>query len=410
MLDRKLRIAILSIHSCPLGQLGSKDTGGMNVYVRELARTLGERGHRVDIYTRAHDPKDAQIYYPSHNVRLIHINAGGVRGMGKLAQYSYLPDFFENLEDFREKDKLEYDIIHSHYWLSGQVGWRLAQLWHVPHIVMFHTLGVIKDRLGIVESEVKLRLETERGLVKNCSRIVTATEKEKGDLIVYYQASPDKISVIPCGVNLELFKPADKEEARRVLGLDGNRVILFVGRIEPLKGIDKLLIATSYLKKQPRLKLIIIGGDDSSQLELAKLKDLARELHIENSVSFLGSIPQKRLPLFYSAADLCVVPSYYESFCLVILESMACGTPVVSTNVGVAAGLIQQGKNGYLVADNEPYKLAQGIGQLLSLKNNGADYAGAIRKSVLGFDWPNIAQAVIGEYASLLTSHIIAVS
>ena len=401
---------MLSVHSCPLGQLGGKDTGGMNVYVRELAQALGQQGHWVDIYTRAHDVRDEQIYYPSQNVRLIHIKAGGVKDMGKLVQYSHLPDFASNLEDFRASHKLEYDLVHSHYWLSGQVGQWLADLWHVPNVVMFHTLGLVKNRLAVGENETELRLETERELVRNCRRIIAATEKEKGDLVAYYQASPETISVIPCGVNLELFKPTAKDGARQMLGLNGNKVILFVGRVEPLKGIDRLLEAISHLKKQPVLKLVIIGGDDSSQFELAKLRALSRDLGIKNSVSFLGSVPQKRLPLFYSAADICVVPSYYETFCLVILESLACGTPVVATNVGAAASLIQQGDTGYLVADNTPYNLAQGIERLLSVKKNGADYASSIRKSVLGFDWSNIAQALIEEYTLVLTSHLVAVS
>ena len=401
---------MLSVHSCPLGQLGGKDTGGMNVYVRELAQALGQQGHWVDIYTRAHDVRDEQIYYPSQNVRLIHIKAGGVKDMGKLVQYSHLPDFASNLEDFRASHKLEYDLVHSHYWLSGQVGQWLADLWHLPNIVMFHTLGLVKNRLAVGENEAELRLETERELVRNCRRIIAATEKEKGDLVAHYQASSETISVIPCGVNLELFKPSAKDGARQRLGLNGSKVILFVGRVEPLKGIDRLLEAISHLKKQPGLKLVIIGGDDSSQFELAKLRALSRDLGIKNSVSFLGSVPQKRLPLFYSAADICVVPSYYETFCLVILESLACGTPVVATNVGAAASLIQQGETGYLVADNTPYNLAQGIERLLSVKKNGAVYASSIRKSVLGFDWSNIAQALIEEYTPVLTSHLVAVS
>ncbi|MEE8194341.1 MAG: glycosyltransferase [Dehalococcoidales bacterium] len=406
---KRLKIAMLSIHSCPLGQLGGRDTGGMNVYVRELARALGEQGHRVDIYTRAHDVRDDQIYYPSHNVRLIHIRAGGVKGMHKLGQYSHLPDFAQNLEAFREKGRLEYDLVHSHYWLSGQVGRWLSELWHVPDIIMFHTLGAVKNRLGIGKHETRLRLETERGLAGSCRRIIAATLKEKCDLMAHYQASPEAIGIIPCGVNLKLFKPTPKEAARRVLGMNGDKVILFVGRIEPLKGIDRLLMAMSYLKKWPRLRLVIIGGDGSSRLELAKLKALVQELNIESSVSFLGSVPQERLPLFYSAADACVIPSHYESFCLVILESLACGTPVVATSVGAASSLIRRGESGYLVADNTPPNLAQKIERLLCAKN-GSGHAASIRKSVAGFDWPVIAQAVAREYAAVLNGQHIPAS
>ncbi len=392
---------MLSVHSCPLGQLGGRDTGGMNVYVRELARALGEQGHRVDIYTRAHDVRDKQVYFPGRNVRLIHIRAGGLEDMGKTAQYRHLPEFTSGLEGFRTRQGLEYDLVHSHYWLSGQVGQWLSGMWRVPNIVMFHTLGVVKTRLGIGHNETELRLETERGLVRDCHRIITATEREKGDLVSHYQASPQKIRIIPCGVNLELFKPIDRETSRQTLGLNGDNLILFVGRIEPLKGIDRLLRAVGYLKGQPGLRLIVIGGDDFSQSEVARLEALSRDLGIEGSVSFPGSVPQERLSLFYSAADVLVVPSYYETFSLVVLESLACGTPVVATDVGIAAGVIRPGKTGYLVADNSPPKLARAIERSLSLDRNGADSA---RETILDFDWSNIARALTEEYYSVLAA------
>lgn len=194
-----------------------------------------------------------------------------------------------------------------------------------------------------------------------------------------------------------------------MLGLNGDKVILFVGRIEPLKGIDRLLMAMTYLKEWPELRLLVIGGDEHSQFELKRLKALSRDLPTRSSDSFLGSIAQKRLPLFYSAADICVVPSYYESFGLVILESLACGTPVVTTNVGAASNIIRPGEIGYLGADNTPRNLAQKIGLLLSCGKSGAEYASSIRQSVLQFDWSIIAQAVIKEYASVLTSPCVPV-
>lgn len=406
MLKAKLRIAMLSVHSCPQGQLGGRDTGGMNVYVRELARELGRLGHRVDIYTRAHDVHDDQIYHPYHNVRLIHINAGGVRDMGKLVQYRHLPDFASNLEDFTRGHHPGYDLIHSHYWLSGQVGQWLSQSWQVPNLVMFHTLGLIKNRLAIGGKESELRLQTEQELVNNCPVIITATAREKDDLVTHYQASPDKIKVIPCGINLELFQPVPKSYARHQLGLNDDRVILFVGRIEPLKGIDRLLAATSQLRGSSP-KLIIIGGDDSSQPEVARLTALSQKLGISESVSFPGSVPQSKLPLYYSSADVCVVPSFYETFCLVILESLACGTPVVATDVGSAATVIRQGQTGYVVAAGQEQQLARRIEQSLSLKK---ERDGSIRESVTRFDWSNIARAVLAEYDSVLARQPVVVS
>ena len=243
--DGQLRIAMLSAHSCPIGKLGAKDTGGMSVCVLELARELGKCGHSVDIYTRAHDPKDKQIYELGHNVRLIHLRAGRNGEMHKLAVYPHLPDFAGKLENFRKRNRLKYDLVYSHYWLSAWVGRFLQGWWDVPHIIMFHTLGAIKNAIGIGEAEPELRIETERYLVKNCHRIIAATDKEKEDLILYYGALPETISVIPCGVNLELFQPMDKEEARQQLGLNGNKNILFVGRLAHRRWCRRVLIEDS---------------------------------------------------------------------------------------------------------------------------------------------------------------------
>jgi len=410
LVTQKLKIAMLCVHSCPLGQLGGKDTGGMNVYIRELAHELDRRGHTVDIYTRAHDPEDNQVVKLSQNTRLIHLKAGEIEDMPKLVHYTYLSDFACSLERFRRRNKLQYDLVHSHYWLSGQVGKWLGEWWNVPCIIMFHTLGMVKNLLEIGEVETELRIETEKELVEDNQRIIAATEKEKEDLIHYYQASPEAISVIPCGVNLELFQHIDKEIARQELGLADTNIILFVGRIERLKGIDKLLAAMTYLKKWSGLRLLVIGGDDYSQVELENLKIRSQNLGILGSVTFLGSIPQKELPLFYSAADICVIPSYYESFGLVGLESLACGTPVVTTSVGGASSFIRQGETGYVIDDNAPYHLAEKIDLLLSTPKTGAEYASSVRASVSEFNWSNIAEAIIGEYMTLLTSYLAQVS
>lgn len=397
---------MLSAHSCPVGRLGAKDTGGMSVYVLELARELGKYGHLVDIYTRAHDPKDKQIYELGNNTRLIHLRAGRDEEMHKLAVYPHLPDFASKLENFRKRNHLHYDLVYSHYWLSAWVGRFLQSWWNVPHIVMFQTLGAVKNAIGIGAGEPELRLETEKCLARNCHRIIAATEREKEDIIRYYGASPETISVIPCGVNLSRFQPVGKEMARQQLGFNGNyRNILFVGRIEPLKGIDKLLMAVRYLKERRRLRLLVIGGDERSQYEIDRLQQLSRELNIEDSVNFLGLIKQEKLPLYYSAADVCVMPSYYESFGLVVLESLACGTPVVATDVGVTKKVIHQGKTGYVVADNSPRRLAQKMELLLSKPEDSAESVSLMRASVADFDWSNIGEQVVREYRSVLAGY-----
>jgi D-inositol-3-phosphate glycosyltransferase len=271
---------------------------------------------------------------------------------------------------------------------------------------MFHTLGAVKNAIGIGEGEPQLRVETERRLVNNCHRIIVATEKEKKDIVLYYDASPQTISVIPCGVNRELFRPADREKARRQLGIDGERKnILFVGRIEPLKGIDKLLMAVARLKDKRGITLLIIGGDENSQHEMERLKRLSGELRMQESVSFLGLVKQDRLPLFYNAADACVIPSYYESFGLVALESLACGTPVVTTRVGGAESVVRQVEAGYVVADNTPRRLAEKIELLLSRPGNNAGSARLMRAVTTEFSWSVIAAALVREYRSVLADY-----
>ncbi|MBM3155914.1 MAG: glycosyltransferase family 1 protein [Chloroflexi bacterium] len=402
MTSDTFRIAMLSVHSCPVGKLGSKDTGGMSVYIRELARELGKRGDRVDIYTRAHDPSENVIVELGDNARIIHLQAGEVEPVDKLAVYSHLEAFARALEDFRERNELQYDVIHSHYWLSGWVGRKIQRRWDVPHVIMFHTLGAIKNAIGVGETEPALRIMAEKELAQDCQRIIAATEREKNDLGRYYDAPPDKISVIPCGVNLDLFQRIDKEAARRRLDFNGNKIILFVGRIEPLKGLDKLLAALPALDSGQEPLLVVVGGDERSQAEVERLRKLSRSLRIEGSVDFRGIEEQERLPLYYSAADVCVIPSYYESFGLVALESLACGTPIVATRVGCVESVIRQGQNGCMVEDNAPVRLADSIAGLLKEQNNGAKSADSIRASVDGYGWSNIAEAIVPAYREVV--------
>ena len=399
----QLKIAMLSVHSCPLGKLGGENTGGMSVYIRELCRELGRQGHLVDIYTRAHEPIHDQIVELGKNARLIHLRAGQEEEIEKLAIYPHLAEFACEVENFRKHNGLHYDLIHSHYWLSGWIGKWMQRWWDIPHITMLHTLGAVKNAIGIGMNEPDLRINSEKALVRDCNRIIAPTEREKEYLIHYYDASPKAITVIPCGVNLELFRSLEKEIARNYLGLDGKGIILFVGRIVPLKGIDRLLMAMPYLENGQRLKLLVIGGDEYCRDEMKRLKSLAQSLQIHDSVSFLGLVKHEELPYFYSAADLCVLPSYYESFGLVALESLACGTPVVATKVGGLESVIRQGETGYVVLDNTPFRLANKMALLLSMSNKEA--ISSIRASVTKFSWSRIAEAIVNEYRAVLSSY-----
>ena len=401
-MSKQLHIAIISIHSCPMGILGGRDSGGMNVYIRELARELGRKGHAVDIYTMAHQPQHEPLINLGENVKLVHLETGGDEEMPKVAIYTYIQRFACGVENFRKSNDINYDLIHSHYWLSGLVGKQLQAWWHVPHLVMFHTLGAVKNSIGIGEDETELRIESEREVAGSCDRIIASTERERKELIKHYGASPQKIAIIPCGVNLDLFKPMDKEIARRELGLNHQKVILFVGRIEPLKGLDQLLKAFTLIKDEKPPILMIVGGDEHSRGQVQVLKQMAKDLHIEDQVTFVGSVAQEKLPLFYSAADICTIPSYYESFGMVALESLTCGTPIVATDVGGIRHIVRQSEMGRIARDNSPHNLASEMVELLSNGGAQAHHIKMRRDMMTQFSWATIADRILREYNRLL--------
>lgn len=402
MVQSKLKIAMLSAHSCPVGDLGAKDTGGMSVYIRELAGELGKKGCSVDVYTRIHDPEDPVSEELGEQARLIHLRAGKEARIDKMDVYLSLPEFISNLENYWRDHKLRYDIVFSHYWLSGLVGKHLQQKWRIPLVMMYHTLGAVKNAVGLGECEPELRITAERDSIRECQRILVPTEREKQNIIRYYGALPDKIGIAPCGVNLELFRPVNRIAAKEDLGVSDKKILLFVGRIDPMKGIDQLLRAMTYLQSFKGLRLFIIGGDENSGTELEKLRKLSDELELGDLVTFLGRVQQDQLPNYYSAADVCVLPSYYESFGLVALEALACGAPIVATDVGDLKNIIRQEETGYLVEDNSPQKLSAGIARFLSRPARDGESIQVNRASVGHSGWTPIADLVIKELNRVL--------
>ncbi len=398
-----MKIAMLSVHSSPVGALGTKHTGGMSVYIRELARELGSLGHRVDIFTRLDGAPQTSEISLSQNVRLIHLNAGNGGNMPKPALHPFLHAFSRALEDFVASRGLAYDLVHSHYWLSGIPGLRVQRRWKIPHVLMFHTLGAVKNGTGVGEPESEFRIATERELANACHRVFVPTQREKRNLMIHYGISGERIGVVPCGVNLDLFQPMEKASARRRLGLDPDAaILLYVGRFDPLKGIEGLLSAMIDLKHRKRLRLILVGGDGLNSPEFQRLKELSRAMGVEEAVSFAGRIDQKDLPPYYCAADALIVPSHYESFGLVGLESLACGTPVISTRVGFLADMLKENRIGWLVDNGSPKSLADGIDALVATLESRETTADVIRSAVLGFRWSSVASAIVEEYRRLL--------
>jgi D-inositol-3-phosphate glycosyltransferase len=397
------RIAVLSVHTSPLASPGGRDAGGMNVYVRELSQAMGARGYIVDVFTRrlSADAPDTQPFGP--NARVVNIDAGPAGAIEKEALPSHLREFEANLLAFAAREGITYDMVHSHYWMSGEVGTRLAKRWRVPHVAMFHTLGEVKNRARATEHEPASRIAAERAIATSADRVVVASAHEKHLLTALYGADPERIAIVPCGVDLDLFAPMEKEFARRHLGLkDGERVILFVGRIEPLKGIDILISVAAQLHEDENFIVLIVGGDARASAEIEQLRAQAERLGVDHHVSFVGSVAHDQLPLYYNAADVCVVPSYYESFGLVAVESMACGTPVVASRVGGLTTTVQDGETGYLIPWRCPEPFAERLELLLDNDELRASFGRAGREAVERFRWANVADAVAALYESLL--------
>ncbi|MHB0924467.1 MAG: glycosyltransferase [Bellilinea sp.] len=411
-----MNIAMLSYHTCPLATLGGKDTGGMNVYVAELTRHLGHLGVHVDVFTRS---QDEHVPHVLHNLgygnRVVHIPAGPEVPLPKPELVNHIPQFVDEILDFSEKKGLHYDLIHSHYWLSGAAAEQLQKTWQVPIIQMFHTLVMMKNRIARSPEEMEgpYRLEGEQRILKLADKIVAATLAEQAQLEFLYRADSSKLVIIPPGVDTSRFYPIPKDEAKAAIDLPvEGQMILFVGRIEPLKGVDTLLNALKYIQNSGNLDccphyLAIIGGDpeDSEQSldqEMGRVKALSQELGLTDIVLFLGRRSQDTLPYYYSAADVVVVPSHYESFGMVALEAMACGTPVVASQVGGLAFLVQDGVTGFVVPNGEPELLGQHLIELLldpqlraRLGSQGAEIA-------RGYSWDTIAARILTLYNSLL--------
>ncbi|GHO43155.1 glycosyltransferase [Ktedonospora formicarum] len=386
-------VAMLSVHTSPLDTPGrTKDAGGMNIYIRALAAALARRGIKVDIFTRCSDPQLPQIVQLDSLVRVIHISAGPQSPVHKHHLYQYLPTFARQIEEFRSSEDGYYDVVHSHYWLSGVAALTLAERWNVPHVTMFHTLARLKQMAHPDEPEPPLRLEMEQQLVQQVDHIIAATSDERSQLLRFCGAASNSVSVIPCGVDLELFAAHEKENARAKLGLETSRpLLLFAGRLDPFKGPDVLLRAASLMKEDALV--VIVGGRSGQDEDVYKLRELAVQLGIAERVRFLEAQPQTCMPLLYSAADVTVVPSYHESFGFAAVESLACGTPVVATRAGGLMTVVQHEKTGFLVS-RCPGFFAERLDALLRDPALRQHMSVAARSSVLQFGWAHVAEQV----------------
>lgn len=410
-----MQIAMLSYHTCPLATLGGKDTGGMNVYVREIARQLGVMGVRVDVFTRSQDEHVPHVLHDlGYGNRVVHIPAGPEVPLPKPQLAEYLPQFAQGVREFSHAKGIQYDLVHSHYWMSGLAALELKQDWQVPVAHMFHTLVMMKNRVAQSpeEMEGEYRLEGERTVLKQADRIIAATPAELAQLQWLYQADARHIVVIPPGVDPHRFYPIPPDEAKEYIGVPPcGRMLLFVGRVEPLKGMDVLIDAIALMRQRGVMErtpfcLAVIGGDphaDSQQMsaEMARIQALCEQFGLQDLVVFLGKRSQDTLPYYYSAAEAVVVPSHYESFGMVALEAMACGTPVVASQVGGLAYLVQDGLTGYTVPVDEPQILADRLETLLGDETLRKRMGEQAVTAASDYAWERIAGRLMALYADL---------
>jgi D-inositol-3-phosphate glycosyltransferase len=401
------RVATLSVHTSPLDQPGAGDAGGMNVYIVETSRRLAERGIAVDVFTRATSSDLPPVVEMSPGVTVRHVPAGPFEDLGKEELPAQLCAFTAAvLREEAQHEPGHYDLVHSHYWLSGQVGWLAKDRWTVPLVHTAHTLAKVKNAALAAgdRPEPRARVIGEEQVVVEADRLIANTEEEARQLLHHYGADPRRTLVVPPGVDLDRFSPGDRAAARRALGIRPDAVVLmFVGRIQPLKAPDLLLAAAARMladdpSLRDRLEVHVVGAPSGSGLDAPRqLEELAATLGIADLVRFVPPQPPHRLPLHFRAADVAVVPSHNESFGLVALEAQACGTPVVAAAVGGLMTAVDDGVSGVLVESRHPADYAAAIRRVLASRTFLA--AGA-RRHASAFSWDRTADSLIAAYTA----------
>ena len=392
------RIAVISMHTSPTASLGQNANGGLNVYVREVATAFSERGIATDIFTRRQAADEPKVEHLADLSRVVYLPAG--RSMDKYGLFAEVPAFAQRIAEFAAAERRSYDTLFSHYWLSGEVACllrpRLATGW--AHVA--HTLGLVKNRTlaAGARPEPSLRIHVEGEIAQQADLLIASTEDERTALVELYGADRERVYVVPPGVDLGMFQPIDRAEARRKIGFGTGRMLLFAGRLERLKGVEIAIRALALLRDRNHddVRLIILGEDskDGEESEKERLKAIAASVGVRDRVDFLGSVVHHELPYFYSAADVVVMPSYSESFGLVGLEAQACGRPVVAADVSGLRSVVRDEVSGYLVRDQDPAAYAERIGRLLDDPQFAEQMGRRARLLAQRFSWSRTADAL----------------
>lgn len=390
-------LAVLSLHTSPLAQPGTGDSGGMNVYVRELVGSLAQAGVACDVYVRRWRDDLPEVVDVEPGFRVIHVPAGPA-DLPKEA----LPEVVDRFADrvLARLDDHPVDALHANYWLSGVAGHRVKHAANLPLVSTFHTLARVKAETGDPEPQRRVEAEAE---VIGCSDAILANSPTEADqLVELYGADPARVEVVPPGVDHAFFSPGDRGGARAALELDDGPVLLFVGRIQPLKGLDVAVGALAELA-DPRATLLVVGGPSGpvGAAELARVRSLAERLGVAGRIRFVDPQPHHLLSTYYRAADVTVVPSRSESFGLVALESAACGTPVVAADVGGLRLLVDHGRTGFLVDERDPARYAEHVRRVLDHPDLAAELSAGSARRARRYTWSTTAGRLRRLYADL---------
>jgi D-inositol-3-phosphate glycosyltransferase len=405
------RVAVLSVHTSPMDQPGTGDSGGMNVYVRAVAERLASRGVAVDLFTRCRGGDDHEVKTIAPGIRVVSVKAGPCEVLPKAELPRYLPEFLGGVLRVAHEDGRGYDIVHSHYWLSGWVGRAVKSSLGAPLVASFHTLGKVKNyslaRGELPEPDV--RLAAEQAVIAEADRVLAPTPTEAAQLVGLYRADPANVRLVPPGVDHLLFVPGDRARAREHLHLSGLRLALYVGRLQPHKGPDVAVrTLAEAVARDPDvagdLVLAIVGGPSGPDkgAEVARLLELAAALGVSERVMLFPPQPQPKLVDFYTAADVVLVPSRSESFGLVALEAQACGTPVIAADVGGLPYVVEDGRSGFLVEGHDPGDHADRLLQILGDPQLQSSFGDEAARQALRFTWDATTDQMVSVYDEVL--------
>lgn len=413
----KRKIALISEHASPLAALGGVDNGGQNVYVAQVARHLARLGHAVDVFTRKDRSDLASVHEWIDGIRIIHVPAGPPEFIRKEDLWPHMPAFVDYMLLFLKHQTRPYDLIHANFWMSGYAVVEIKKQFNIPFVITFHALGKVRRKYQNKDDGFpNIRFSIEEDIIAAADKIIAECPQDQEDLITLYNADPERIDIVGCGFDPDELWPIDKVAARRRLKLPLNEyLILQLGRMVPRKGVDNAIRGLARLKDKHgiRARLMIVGGesdqpDPAATPELGRLMEIAQAEGVADSILFMGRKPRHVLRYYYSAADIFVSTPWYEPFGITPVESMACGTPVIGSNVGGIKYSVAAGETGYLVEPENPEALADRVAELLNNPERLKRFRQqAVRRANAQFTWENITKALLASYEKVLHANQI---